>query len=297
MNIVVVGPGAIGSLWACKLHQAGHNIALWGTQSAQQWELSLDDQTTIEFAYNQTQTLIDADLILITVKAGQVSKALKPILQHISKDAILLFMHNGMGAIDEIKSQISAYPVIIATTTHGALKPDSHHVKHTGLGNTQMGAVNAIGEQCSFVVDVFNHAMPTVEWNPNIAQALWKKLAINCAINPLTAIHQCLNGALAEAKYRSTLDCIIEEVVAVMDAENIPVNQIQLTQTIDKVISATSTNKSSTYQDIFYHRQTEIDFITGYVIRKAQQHGISVPTNTELYHKIKILELNGKHHD
>ncbi len=75
MNIVVVGPGAIGSLWAYKLHQAGHNIALWGTQSAQQWALSFDDQTSVEFAYNQTQTLVDADLILITVKAWQVSIA------------------------------------------------------------------------------------------------------------------------------------------------------------------------------------------------------------------------------
>ncbi len=293
MNIVVVGPGAIGSLWAYKLHQAGHNIALWGTQSAQQWALSFDDQTSVEFAYNQTQTLADADLILITVKAWQVSKAIKPILQHISKDAILLFMHNGMGAIDEIKSQISAYPVIIATTTHGALKPDSHHVKHTGLGNTQMGAVNAIGEQCSFVVDVFNHALPTVEWNPNIVQALWNKLAINCAINPLTAIYQCLNGELAKDKYRSILNNIIEEVVSVMAAENIAVNQEQLAQTIDKVISATAANKSSMHQDIFYHRQTEIDFITGYVVRKAQQHGIAVPANTELYHQIKTLEQNG----
>ena len=293
MNIVVVGPGAIGSLWAYKLHQAGHNVALWGTQTSSQWKLSLDDQPAIEFAYNQIQTLIDADLILITVKAWQVSKALEPVLQHISKEAILLFMHNGMGAIDEIEQQIAGYPTLIATTTHGALKTNASEVKHTGSGNTQIGAFNALGKQCAFVVDVLNHALPAVDWNPNIAHALWNKLAINCAINPLTAIHQCLNGELAEEKYRSILDSIIEEVVAVMNAENIPVNQEQLIQTIDNVISATATNKSSMHQDIFYHRQTEIDFITGYVVRKAQQHGIAVPANAKLYKQIKTLEQNG----
>ncbi len=70
------------------------------------------------------------------------------------------------------------------------------------------------------------HDRPAGE--PNITQALWNKLAINCAINPLTAIHQCLNGKLAAESYRSILDSIIEEVVAVMNAENIPVKQDSL---------------------------------------------------------------------
>ncbi|WP_165312137.1 2-dehydropantoate 2-reductase [Vibrio ziniensis] len=297
MNIVIVGPGAVGSLWACKLHQAGHSVSLWGTQTSQQWKLAIDDLPETVFAYNQQQDLINADLLLVTVKAWQVKAALTPLLRDISKDAILLFMHNGMGAVDEIAELISAYPTVIATTTHGALKTCAHHVKHTGVGQTQLGAYNSKGEQCTFLVDVFNHALPSVSWNPDIQHALWNKLAINCAINPLTAIHQCLNGTLAEERFRPTLNAIIGELVAVMKSEQIPVEQNQLITTVNNVIQATSTNKSSMHQDIFYHRQTEIDFITGYLVRKAQQHNINVPTNIELYKQIKLLEQNGKHHD
>lgn len=297
MNIVIVGPGAIGSLWAYKLHQAGHKVSLWGTKQNQQWMLAADDSPEILFSYNQPQTLIDADLLLITVKAWQVETAITPLLPHVNKDAILLFMHNGMGAVDNIAELISEYPVVIATTTHGALKVDAHHVKHTGIGQTQLGAFNEKGSQCTFLVDVLNHALPTVSWNPNIQLALWNKLAINCAINPLTAIHQCLNGALAEEKFRPTLDAVIDELVSVMQAEKIPVDRNQLTTTIDNVIRATAANKSSMHQDIFYRRQTEIDFITGYLVRKAQQHGIEVPANSELYKQIQILEKYGKHHD
>ncbi len=297
MNIVIVGPGAIGSLWAYKLHQAGHKVSLWGTKQNQQWMLAADDSPEILFSYNQPQTLIDADLLLITVKAWQVEAAITPLLPHVNKDAILLFMHNGMGAADNIAELISEYPVVIATTTHGALKVDAHHVKHTGIGQTQLGAFNERGSQCTFLVDVLNHALPTVSWNPNIQFALWNKLAINCAINPLTAIHQCLNGALAEEKFRPTLDAVIDELVSVMQAEKIPVDRNQLTTTIDNVIRATAANKSSMHQDIFYRRQTEIDFITGYLVRKAQQHGIEVPANSELYKQIQILEKYGKHHD
>ena len=297
MNIVIVGPGAIGSLWAYKLHQAGHKVSLWGTKQSQQWMLAADDSPEILFSYNQPQTLIDADLLLITVKAWQVETAITPLLPHVNKDAILLFMHNGMGAVDNIAELISEYPVVIATTTHGALKVDAHHVKHTGIGQTQLGAFNLKGSQCTFLVDVLNHALPTVSWNPNIQLALWNKLAINCAINPLTAIHQCLNGALAEEKFRPTLDAVIDELVSVMQAEKIPVDRKQLVTTIDNVISATAANKSSMHQDIFYRRQTEIDFITGYLVRKAQQHGIEVPANSELYKQIQLLEKYGKHHD
>lgn len=297
MNIVIVGPGAIGSLWAYKLHQAGHKVSLWGTKQSQQWMLAADDSPEILFSYNQPQTLINADLLLITVKAWQVETAITPLLPHVNKDAILLFMHNGMGAVDNIAELISEYPVVIATTTHGALKVDAHHVKHTGIGQTQLGAFNEKGSQCTFLVDVLNHALPTVSWNPNIQLALWNKLAINCAINPLTAIHQCLNGALAEEKFRPTLDAVIDELVSVMQAEKIPVDRNQLTTTIDNVIRATAANKSSMHQDIFYRRQTEIDFITGYLVRKAQQHGIEVPANSELYKQIQLLEKYGKHHD
>lgn len=297
MNIVIVGPGAIGSLWAYKLHQAGHKVSLWGTKQNQQWMLAADDSPEILFSYNQPQTLIDADLLLVTVKAWQVETAITPLLPHVNKDAILLFMHNGMGAVDNIVELISEYPVVIATTTHGALKVDAHHVKHTGIGQTQLGAFNLKGSQCTFLVDVLNHALPTVSWNPNIQFALWNKLAINCAINPLTAIHQCLNGALAEDRFRPTLDAVIDELVSVMQAEKIPVDRKQLVTTIDNVISATAANKSSMHQDIFYRRQTEIDFITGYLVRKAQQHGIEVPANSELYKQIQLLEKYGKHHD
>ena len=297
MNIVIVGPGAIGSLWAYKLHQAGHKVSLWGAKQNQQWMLAADDSPEILFSYNQPQTLIDADLLLVTVKAWQVETAITPLLPHVNKDAILLFMHNGMGAVDNIVELISEYPVVIATTTHGALKVDAHHVKHTGIGQTQLGAFNLKGSQCTFLVDVLNHALPTVSWNPNIQFALWNKLAINCAINPLTAIHQCLNGALAEDRFRPTLDAVIDELVSVMQAEKIPVDRKQLVTTIDNVIRATAANKSSMHQDIFYRRQTEIDFITGYLVRKAQQHGIEVPANSELYKQIQLLEKYGKHHD
>ena len=279
MNIVILGPGAIGRLWAYQLHKAGHQVALWGTQPAGEYCLIQDDLAPITLAYNQPATLKQADLLLVCVKAWQVETALLPLLDKLAPQTMLLFIHNGMGVLDTLTERLSDYPLLIATTTHGALKKGAHHVMHTGQGTTQLGAVNAQGERCDFLVDVLNHALPHVLWADNITHALWHKLAINCVINPLTAIENCRNGQLANTNYRPLLNQLINELVSVMQAEQVPIEPQQLTESIDRVIEATSQNYSSMQQDIAQQRPTEIDFITGYVIKKAAQHGLTVPLN------------------
>ncbi|KOO09902.1 2-dehydropantoate 2-reductase, partial [Vibrio xuii] len=100
------------------------------------------------------------------------------------------------GTAERIASLLPHNPLVLATTTHGAYRPAPSHVQHTGKGITQLGGYNAKGLQCQFLEQVFHHALPNSRWHPNIQEALWHKLAINCAINPLTALHQITNGEL-----------------------------------------------------------------------------------------------------
>ncbi|MGI2897426.1 2-dehydropantoate 2-reductase N-terminal domain-containing protein, partial [Vibrio alginolyticus] len=80
-----------------------------------------------------------ADLILITVKAWQVEDAIQPLLPHINADTIIMLMHNGMGTASGVEKALPNNPIVLATTTHGAYKPDNQHVLHTGHGTTQVG--------------------------------------------------------------------------------------------------------------------------------------------------------------
>ncbi len=295
MNITILGPGAVGSLWACYLQKAGHNVSLW-TRSSTPSELSLSlnakDNSSHSFSCNDKDSLIHCDLLFITVKAWQVESALLPLLPLLSQETILLFMHNGMGAIDAIKAHINHHPVLQATTTHGALKESSHTIKHTGMGHTVIGPFNASGNQCQFLQNVLEHSLPSIEWNPGIDIALWKKLAINCAINPLTAIHQCKNGQLSQPDINQDVIHVCTEVHQVLQKEDIELEEIELVSMVNQVISTTSENYSSMNRDCFHKRKTEIDFITGYLLQKAKQHGISTPINETLYNQIKQLEEN-----
>lgn len=297
MNIVVLGPGAIGALWASHLSTSGHNVSLWGRSNDASLPIQLDNFPAQRFPNQNKSALEHADLILVTVKAWQVEQALSPLLSSLSPDCIIIFMHNGMGAVDSLSQALRNFPVLIATTTHGALKISDTKLSHTGKGETQIGAYNTLGKKCEFMVDVLNHSLPRVTWNEHIQQALWQKLAINCAINPLTALEQCRNGDLAKDQYQAKLSAIIKEVCAIMSAEGINVSSHELGLTVKKVIIATAKNYSSMHQDIANRRRSEIDFITGYVIEMAKQHHIDTPENEALYQAIKQIELSWNPHD
>ncbi|WP_139684100.1 2-dehydropantoate 2-reductase [Vibrio tasmaniensis] len=297
MNITIVGPGAIGSLWAIKLLQAGHNVSLWSRTTDNSIDLSLDGQASLSFSNNNIEKLSASDLVIFTVKAWQVEEATTALLQHIDPDTVLMFMHNGMGAVDQIAAQIDAHPVILATTTQAAFKPNRNNVSHTGIGQTQLGAFNLKGQQCTFLVDVLEHAFPTVSWNPEIKTALWTKLAINCAINPLTGLEQIKNGELADKRFEDILSSIIKELTQVMQAEGIACSSDELEASVKQVIQATAQNNSSMKQDMFFQRKTEIDFITGHLIKTALKHQIKVPANQKLFTQVKERENSWDHQD
>ncbi|WP_428774638.1 2-dehydropantoate 2-reductase [Vibrio sp.] len=290
MNIVVLGPGAIGALWACSLQSAGHNVGLWSRQSATSLELQLDQHPVQQFANCQSEQLQQCDLLLVTVKAGQVSGAMQSLKNLIADETIIVLMHNGMGTAENVATLLPRNPLLLATTSHGAYRVDANHVRHTGNGTTQIGPYNQLATQCAFVSEVMQHALPPVSWQPDIQQALWQKLAINCAINPLTALHQISNGQLLEPRFTSTLEQLVTEVAQVMRAEGIEVTAEDLLQRVYQVAEATAANYSSMQQDIFYRRQSEIDFITGHLLNIAQKHGLTLPQNQALYSAIKQIE-------
>ncbi|NOH22999.1 2-dehydropantoate 2-reductase [Vibrio europaeus] len=290
VNILILGPGAIGSLWATKFEASGHNVSLWSTSSEPRLTLQLDHQPPQTFSNRSINSIKQADLILVTVKAWQVDAAVTPLMPHISPDAILVLMHNGMGTAESVVHKMPNNPLVLATTTHGAYKPSKQQVLHTGLGQTQLGGFNSLGNKCSFLEEVFTHTLPVATWNYNIHHALWTKLAINCAINPLTAIHQVKNGQLAAQEHQLEVNALLDEIHPVLAAEQIPLSREQLSQTVNHVIEATAANNSSMQQDIFHCRPSEIDFITGYLLERAQHHGISTPKNHKLYQAIKNIE-------
>ncbi len=119
-------------------------------------------------------------------------------------------------------------------------------------------------------------------------EELWKKLIVNCIINPLTSILQVRNNEIMADSLREIRHSIIQECIAVGQAEGIGF-QSNLEECIERKIAG-YTNYSSMYQDIVKRKKTEIDFLNGKVVELGKKHGIPMPVNESLVGLIKFLE-------
>ena len=134
--------------------------------------------------------------------------------------------------------------------------------------------------------------LPVIRCN-NIYRAQWHKLAVNCVINPLTALYRVRNGDLLyhTAAERDTRT-LCSEICAVSQAMAIPLDKQQLHQRVIAVCEQTADNISSMLQDVRSGRATEIDYINGYLQQKALEHAISCPTNVHILDRVRALHPN-----
>ena len=131
---------------------------------------------------------------------------------------------------------------------------------------------------------------PFVFAMPDTALPVWEKLAVNCAINPLTAVHDCRNGELlSRPELAREVDALCNEIARVSEAAEFAPIAAGLRARVEEVIRNTASNHSSMLQDCRAGRTTEINYITGQLLRVADLHGIAAPRNRSLLEQVKRL--------
>jgi len=289
MKITVLGCGALGQLWLAALIKQGHEVQGWLRVPQPFCPVNLVDVDGSTFneslTANDPDFLAGSDLLLVTLKAWQVSGAVKTLAATLPESSPILLLHNGMGTQEELK--MLHQPVLLGVTTHAARR-DGNVIVHVARGTTHVGPGNAAGSDFSRLAETLHHALPDVAWHDNILPASWKKLTVNCVINPLTALYNCPNGELKH--YYDEVVSICDEVAQVMEREGHHTSADSLLYYVEQVIDSTAANISSMLQDLRVQRHTEIDYITGYLLQRARAHGLTLPVNSRLYEQIKRKE-------
>lgn len=289
MKITVLGCGAIGQVWLSALSRQGHEVQGWLRVPQPYCSVNVIDYrgnvANNTFVANDPLFLAQSELLLVTLKAPQVSPAVRNLQSVLPETCPILLLHNGMGTLEELKGL--SQPLLRGITTHAAMR-DGTVIKHVASGMTHIGPGNRKSAAYSDIADILHHALPDVAWHDNIGAACWHKLAVNCIINPLTVEHDCQNGALRH--FSAEIDQLCDELTRVMEREGHHTSSDSLRDIVFNVIDTTANNTSSMLQDIRAHRLTEIDYITGFILRRARTHGIAAPENTRLYELIKRKE-------
>ncbi|AIX74555.1 MULTISPECIES: 2-dehydropantoate 2-reductase [Mixta] len=291
MKITVLGCGALGQLWLAALDRQGHEVQGWLRVPQPYCSVNLIDTEgsaiNKTFIANDPLFLGSSDLLLVTLKAWQVSGAIKNIQTLLPAQCPILLLHNGMGTLEELRGLTQ--PLLRGVTTHAA-KRDGTVIVHVASGITHIGPGSSESAALSDLAETLHQALPDVAWHNDVLAACWQKLAVNCVINPLSALHDCLNGDLVA--WPEEITCLCDEVATVMAREGVHTSAQQLRDYVYAVIASTAQNVSSMLQDVRAQRRTEIDYITGYLLQRARAQGIAVPENTRLYELIKRKEQN-----
>jgi len=306
MEIAVVGPGAIGCLFAAYLARAGGTVRLLDHRP-ERAKLLRERGITVEserggfharMKVTATPTEIrSAELLILCVKANDTAGAAAGLKGSISAQSHLLTLQNGLGNVERLGEFFGSTQILAGTTSHGATLLEVGCVRHAGYGEIFMGETDGASStlagkaKLQNLAATFNRAGLEAQVVDDIEAVLWRKLVVNVGINALTAILDVPNGELLRIHECETLmNGAVREAVEVARHCGIHLNVLEEIERVRAVCRSTKANISSMLQDVRRKKKTEIDQLNGVVVKMAAGYGMTAPVNETLTAIVRSLE-------
>lgn len=298
-DVLIVGTGALATLFASRLTSAGCAISMLGTwpegltalraHGARLVDANGNAQTFNVRVADDPKTCRGAKYALVLVKAWQTERAARQLAECLADDGLAVTLQNGLGNREILAAQLGDSRVALGTTTTGATLLGPGLVRAGGEGKISIEAHPALGP----IEEALRNAKFNVEIVDDAQSLVWGKLVVNAAINPLTALLRIPNGELLNRPTaRALMHALAEEAASVASAEKIELTFSDATAAVEEVAKKTALNHSSMFQDVQRGAPTEIDAICGAVARAGQKHGIPTPINAACWQLVKALTVN-----
>jgi 2-dehydropantoate 2-reductase len=287
----ILGAGSLGTLWATRLARAGLPVRLILRDEARLANYqAAKGLTLVEHGVEQTYPVIGETphapepihRLLVACKAYDAQSAVAQLQHRLMQDAELILLQNGLGSQDAVAAQLPQARCIFASSTEGAFRQADWRVVFAGHGYTWLG--DSARPTPPVWLDELQAAGIPHEWSTDILTRLWRKLALNCAINPLTVLYQCRNGELQ--KHQCEVATLCAELGELLECCGQPAAAQDLQAEVERVIHATAANYSSMYQDVANARRTEISYLLGYACQAATRHQLTLPHLQQLQQRL-----------
>ncbi|MCI4366467.1 MAG: 2-dehydropantoate 2-reductase [Thermoplasmata archaeon] len=300
-RILIVGPGAIGTVLAVRLAVAGHAVSVLprpGTPPG-----TFPDRFRIEgiVPAEAPVTLLEgpvlpgsADAAVLAVKGFDLTTAairLAPL-----GSVPILLVQNGLGvaerAADGLRSAGvpgEAPSLVPAVQSVPTTRLGPGIARQAGVGEVLLAAASSPGasEGTDRWADWLTGAGIPVRRVADFPREVWRKLLINAAMNPVTADHGVENGRLAVDPWRGQARTLLREARQVAAAEGFEFTEAESERDLFRVIRATAANRSSMLQDVERHRRTEIDSISGAILALGEAWGLALPATRRIVDRIR----------
>jgi 2-dehydropantoate 2-reductase len=217
-----------------------------------------------------TTDIPEADWVIVLVKAYDTAAALRTASRMKAKGIVSL--QNGL---------IDAVPQGVTTA---AAYREGKRVVPVATGRTLLPPGFAV------LSKYLRQAGFDVRVTRDIRTARLRKLLANVCLNPVTAVFRVRNAEVLDMPYRRFVEALAREAAPVLAAQGVGISPTEAIRRVMHVAYVTAGNRSSMLQDIMAGRRTEIEQLTGALLRLARRHRLSVPTHRAFYQLIRVME-------
>jgi 2-dehydropantoate 2-reductase len=295
-EMLIVGTGALACLFAGKLAAAGVRVSMLGSWPEGLAALRRDGVTLVQPDGSEASYPVRAlddpaqcgpvKYVLVLVKSWQTERAARQLAGCLAEDGLALTLQNGLGNYEALAEALGAVRVAQGITISGATLLGPGRVRIAGEGAISLGHHARLKP----LAGELRQAGFEVETLEDVQSLVWGKLAVNAAINPLTALLGVNNGALLERpSARRLMAELAGEVGAVARARGIRLPYDNPVAAAEQVAHRTAANTSSMLQDVQRGAPTEIEAINGAVVRAGEQVGVPTPVNYAMWQLVRAL--------
>lgn len=300
MKIVVIGAGAMGSIYGGHL-SVNNEVYLVDTnqevvEKINKEGLKIDEDGVTNLyhpkAVVSTDGIENVDLVILFVKAIFSRAALEKNKNLIGPKTRLLTLQNGAGHEELLKEFVSEEYVVIGTTEDNGAILEAGHVRRGGVGKTNVGLLIEDKEEflpklkesfdsCGFQVKIHN----------NIQQLIWDKLFTNVSLSAVTGILQVDMGYIASNEYAWKMTTkLIQEAVLTAKAMGLTCDEEAIVEKVRLTSVNNPNGRTSICADLGAGRKTEVDTISGAVVRAAAKCNVEVPTHEFVVNMVHAME-------
>ena len=292
MRIVVLGAGAIGTYYAAKLSNR-HTVTLIARRPEHVdairtagVQITGLEETVCRLDASTQLAAIDAEtLIILTTKVYDSADAVCAIAQLLRPDTLILCLQNGLHSERIVKDVVAGRCAVLrGITDFGVILVGPGTVSLKARGPTSLEA----GPKSREVADALTECHLSGRVSEDIRHEVWRKLIVNCVVNPLTAMTGMEVGWVADERLDPLKRRIIDECLAVARHDGVTF-EMDFTRMLNDTYRP-SRNLSSMYQDLKKGKRTEIDYMNGAVVDLGHRHGVACPINESLVSIVKALE-------
>ncbi|MBM7833392.1 2-dehydropantoate 2-reductase [Clostridium sardiniense] len=293
MKIAIAGAGAMGSRYGYMLHEKGNDVLLidgWEdhVKAINESGLRIDENGTSKNVKIPAVLPKDAtevpDLVILFTKSMGLEAMLTSIKNILGPNTKVLCLLNGLGHEETVAKYVNKKNIFMGVTlwTAGLVGPG--HVTLTGDGSLEVQNIDSsMTDEAKEICDVLSEAGLKAHYSENVVFSIWRKACVNGTLNSCCTLLDCnirQFGSLGETS--NIIRRIITEFSEVAKHYGVTLDVEETAKGIEAIYDPSQAGEHypSMHQDLIqHHRRTEIDYINGYVSRKAKELGISAPYN------------------